>query len=122
MPVCFALAEVGDGAPRLYTPLDEKPKRVADPHALARVRDIVGRPEVTLLADRWDEAWDNLAWLRLDGRATLLEPGPGQGSGTEHASAVAALRARYAQYADHDLAGRPIIRVDITGARRWGSI
>jgi PPOX class probable F420-dependent enzyme len=120
--VCFALVEADDGSARLYTPLDEKPKLVADPRLLARVRDISTRPEVTLLADRWTEDWDNLAWLRLEGRATLLEPGPEQGSGKEHASAVAALRARYVQYSAHDLPNRPIIRVDLIRARSWGSI
>ena len=122
VPACFALAEADDGSTRLYTPLDEKPKRVADPHFLARVHDIAARPEVTLLADRWEEDWDNLAWIRLDGRAMLLEPGPDQWSGEEHASAVAALRSRYAQYSAHDLNGRPIIRVDLISARSWGSI
>ena len=122
VPVCFTLAEADDGGPRLYIPLDEKPKRVADPRLLARVRDILARPDVTLLADRWDESWENLAWLRLEGRAMLLEPGPERLDGTEHALAASALHARYAQYAAHDLAGRPIIRVEITRARSWGSI
>ncbi len=37
VPVCFALAPDDDarGRPILYTPLDEKPKRVGDPHHLA---------------------------------------------------------------------------------------
>lgn len=125
VPVCFALIEVGgDGdGPRLYTPLDNKPKRVADPRRLARVRDIAARPEVTLLADRWDEDWDRLAWLRLHGVASLLEPAVEEVSGAaqaaEHAAAVSALRARYSQYASHNLATRPIIRVALTAAVSW---
>jgi hypothetical protein len=53
VPICFAIK--GDGrraadpdAVSLYSPLDEKPKRVDDLRRLARVRDIVARPEVTL--------------------------------------------------------------------------
>ena len=76
VPVCFVAH-----FPVLYTPLDEKPKHEADPHALARVRDIQGRPEVTLLVDRWDEDWSRLAWLRLHGQATLLEPSDDDGRG-----------------------------------------
>ena len=121
VPVCFAPIFVeggaGDAALRIYTPLDDKPKRAADPHMLARVRDLLARPEVTLLVDRWDEDWTRLAWLRLHGTATLIEPGSGQGS--EHAAAVAALRERYVQYAGHDLSTRPVIRIDVARARSW---
>ncbi len=128
VPVCFALAErSGSEPPCLYTPLDEKPKRVADPHMLARVRDIAARPRVTLLADRWDEDWGRLAWMRLSGLASLVEPGTPRPAmeardSTEHAAAVASLRARYPQYATHDLAVRPIIRILLTGALSWGSL
>ena len=66
--------------------------------ALARVRDIAADPRVTILVDRWDEDWTRLAWLRAEGRATLLDPG----ADTEHAAVVAALRAKYPQYATTD--------------------
>ena len=130
VPVCFALVEGGaDGGiadeaeVRMYSALDEKPKRVFDPHLLARVRDIEARPVVTLMADRWDEDWSHLAWLRLYGTATLLEPRQGEGSDQgEHVAAVSALRARYPQYASQDLAARPIIRVVITRTLSWGTL
>jgi PPOX class probable F420-dependent enzyme len=112
VPVCFVV--LGDVA---YTPLDEKPKRDADPRALARVRDVLADPRVTMLADRWDEDWGRLAWIRLRGTAALLEPGPG---GAEHARAVAALRAKYPQYGSHALEGRPVIRIAIDGVAAWG--
>lgn len=73
VPVCFALAPAPLDV--LYTPLDAKPKRAADPRDLARVRDVLARPRVALLADRWDEDWSRLAWLRLEADARLLEPG-----------------------------------------------
>jgi PPOX class probable F420-dependent enzyme len=127
VPACFALRDSAAGAPLLYCPLDEKPKRVADPHLLARVRDIAARPSVTLLADVWDEDWDRLAWLRLHGTAAILEP---QVHGeaaiiadwTEHEAAVSALRLRYPQYRSHDLLSRPMIRVSITRAVSWGRL
>ena len=71
VPICFV---VDDAEPTLYTPIDDKPKRDDDPLALARVRDIAADPRVTILVDRWDEDWTRLAWLRAEGRATLLEP------------------------------------------------
>jgi PPOX class probable F420-dependent enzyme len=127
VPVCFALRDSAAGAPLLYCPLDEKPKRVADPHFLARVRDIAARPSVTLLADVWDEDWDRLAWLRLYGSATILEPlvrdEPALiADRTEHEAAVSALRLRYPQYRSHDLLSRPLIRVSIARAVSWGSL
>ena len=55
---------------------------------------------VTLLVDRWSEDWSELEWLRLEGRARLLDP---DDAPAQHAAAVALLRARYPQYT-----GRPL--------------
>jgi PPOX class probable F420-dependent enzyme len=111
VPIAFASA---DGI--LYTALDEKPKRVAEPHDLARVRDILARPEVTVLVDEWHEDWTRLAWERLYGRAELLESGA-----AEHAEAVKLLRQRYPQYEEHRLEERPIIRVTIDRTVSWSA-
>lgn len=114
VPICFVVA--GD-PPILYTPIDDKPKRNDDPLALARVRDIQADPRVTLLVDRWDEDWTRLVWLRAEGRATMLDP---DAAADEHASAVAALRAKYPQYATHRLDKRPIIRITLQRVVAWG--
>ena len=84
MPFAFAVdATTEADLPVLYSALDEKPKSVADPRELGRVRDILARPSVSVLVDRWSEDWSELAWLRLDGNALLIEPtGPGRGRGT----------------------------------------
>ena len=113
VPICFVLAA---DSTVLYTPLDDKPKATDDPLALARVRDIAADPRVAILADRWDEDWHRLAWLRAEGRASLLDPGP------EHATAVAALRATYPQYATHRLDDRPLIRIEIDRVTTWGDL
>lgn len=118
VPICFVLDEV---QPILYTPLDEKPKTVDEPRRLARVRDLLADPRVTVLVDRWDEDWARLAWLRCLGNASLLEPGPTADT-AEHASAVTALRAKYPQYAAHRLEARPIIRIAIQHATSWGPL
>jgi PPOX class probable F420-dependent enzyme len=113
VPVCFVLIDTDLGF-RLYSPLDEKPKRSADPLGLARVRDIVARPEVSFLADRWDEDWAGLAWVRVLGLARLLER-----ASPEHGAAVAALRDKYAQYATHHLEDRPVVAIDPLRVVSW---
>ncbi len=113
VPICFVL---DPARPIVYTPLDDKPKRVDDVRRLARVRDLLARPEVTVLVDRWDEDWTRLAWLRLGGRAGLLEPG----ATSAHGRVLADLREKYPQYVAHDLESRPIIRIAIETVASWG--
>lgn len=122
VPVCFVLADAADeqGRAIVYSPIDEKPKASPDPRRLARVQDLLVLPTVTLLIDRWSEDWTHLGWIRLTGRAVLLEPEPREVE--EHAAAVAALRTKYPQYAGHDLEHRPVIRMAIDRVQRWGDV
>jgi PPOX class probable F420-dependent enzyme len=115
VPICLVL---DPARPVVYTPLDDKPKRVDDIRSLARVRDLFVRPDVSLLADRWDEDWGKLGWLRLGGHADLLEPT----EAPDHATVVAALREKYPQYVAHDLDTRPIIRIAIERVTSWGDL
>jgi PPOX class probable F420-dependent enzyme len=112
VPICFV---VDPERPIVWTPIDEKPKRVDDPLALARVRDIAADPRVSLLVDRWDEDWTRLAWLRCEGRATLVQP-----DDADHPRVVADLRAKYPQYHEHRLETRPLIRIDLERSTSWG--
>lgn len=112
VPVCFAL----DGD-RLVTPIDEKPKASADPLRLGRVRDILERPEVTMLVDRWDADWARLAWLRVDGRARLVEP-----ETTGHSGALSALRERYLEYRSMALERLPVIVIDPSHVVSWSDL
>jgi PPOX class probable F420-dependent enzyme len=109
----------GDPTPVIYSALDEKPKSVSDPRHLARVRDIRERPRVSVLVDRWDEDWNRLAWLRLDGSAQVMEPT--DSSGQEHSAAVRLLRERYQQYESMAIEQRPMIRVAIDHVARWSA-
>jgi PPOX class probable F420-dependent enzyme len=121
VPICFVIAEPGGEDPRttVWSPLDAKPKQKADVRRLARVRDIVARPEVTLLFERWSEDWSRLAWLRARGLARLVEP---IDAAEPHRRAVDALRAKYPQYRDQQLETRPMIRVVIIGATGWSAM
>ena len=116
VPVCYHATLDERGVWTLDIALDEKPKGVA-PHALRRVRNLLAHPAVALLIDRYDDDdWARLAFLRVDGRATLLEPGD-----PAHAPAVAALRAKYPQYRAMALDERPIIRITPTGVSGWSA-
>ena len=99
----------------LYTPLDRKPKRDDDWHALRRVRNIETNGRVAIVVDRYDEDWSHLAWVMVEGVATILE------SGEERDAAAALLVAKYAQYETLPLVGRPIVRVEIERASEWSS-
>ena len=117
VPCCFAVHPARD---RLWTPIDEKPKRSADPRQLGRVTDLLAWPGVSLLVDRWSEDWFQLAWLRIYGQASLLESDEAPAA-AERLMAIAALRERYPQYRSHDLESRPIIAIDVTEAVRWAT-
>ncbi len=99
----------------LYTPLDRKPKRDDDWHALRRVRNIETNGRVSIVVDRYDEDWSQLAWVLLEGVATILE------SGEEREAAAALLREKYAQYETLPLDDRPIVRVEIERGTEWSS-
>jgi PPOX class probable F420-dependent enzyme len=101
VPVTFALA--GD---TIVTAVDGKPKRGTP---LRRFENVAADPRVSILVDVYDTDWTRLWWARADGRATVL------GAGAELERALAALRARYPQYATVALTGPAmVIAVD-----RW---
>ena len=106
VPVCFAA--VGDAC---YSAVDDKPKTTA---ALARLANVAAQPAVALLVDHYDEDWETLWWVRADGVARLVEGGP------ERDAAVAALRAKYAQYADHRLVDA-VLAIEITRWSGWAA-
>jgi PPOX class probable F420-dependent enzyme len=108
VPIVFVL----DGD-RLYFPLDRKPKREDDWHALRRVRNIETNGRVSIVVDHYEEDWTKLAWVLLEGVATILE------SGSERDAAAAALAAKYAQYEGGGLVDRPVVRVAIERAVQW---
>jgi PPOX class probable F420-dependent enzyme len=88
VPIVFARS---NGA--LWSALDGKPKRGRE---LARVRNLRRDSRVCLLLDHYDPDWRALWWLRLDARAEVVDA---KEQRPEVAHAVAALRAKYPQYA-----------------------
>jgi len=109
VPVCYAF----DGA-RFYTPLDEKPKRVAGSE-LRRVRNIEARHEASLLVDQYDDDWSRLGYVLVHGRADVLMP-----EDAAHAHALVLLRERYHQYRTMALETLPVIVITPDRVVSWG--
>src|SRR5438132_12772175 len=86
VPVCYAF----DGT-RFYTPLDEKPKRVAGTQ-LRRVRNIEYRHEASLVIDQYDDDRSHLGYVLVSGQADMLEP-----NHESHSHSQASFRERYLQ-------------------------
>jgi PPOX class probable F420-dependent enzyme len=90
VPIVFARAQG-----LLWSPIDAKPKAEG---SLARVRHLRANPAASLLLDHYADDWSRLWWLRVDATAHVLEPATVE-SEPAVAEAVAALRAKYPQYA-----------------------
>ena len=103
VPVCFAL--FGE---RLYWAVDAKPKHTRN---LRRLRNIAHNPRVSLVVDEWDEDWRRLRWVMVEGTAVEVT------DAAERTRALAALVAKYPQYATMQLATVAHAVVAITPAR-----
>ena len=105
---CFAVQ--GD---RVWTAVDAKPKATTRLQRLANVR---AHPRASLLVDHYEEDWDALWWVRVDGPAAVLSAG-----GTEHEAALAALVAKYPQYGVAPPTGE-VIAVEVERWRGWSAV
>jgi PPOX class probable F420-dependent enzyme len=105
VPVTFAVeGEV------IWTAVDHKPKRT---RALKRLANIETNPRVALLVDHYsDDDWSALWWVRADGTARVIERPP--------PAALAALGARYGQYAERPPEG-PAIAVTVERWSGWSA-
>ena len=111
VPICY----VFDGV-AISLVLDEKPKRVPATR-LKRVRNILANPQVAVVVDDYAEDWSQLAYVLVQGRARLAEPGD-----PVHAPTLALLVEKYPQYQAMALDDRPIIRVEVMAAMAWGAL
>jgi PPOX class probable F420-dependent enzyme len=106
VPIVFAV----DGD-TLYSAVDRKPKRS---QTLRRIENARVRPDVTILVDHYSEDWSALWWIRLRGRARVLD------DGEERERALALLQEKYPQYRDEPPDG-PVLAVDVNEVRDWSA-
>jgi PPOX class probable F420-dependent enzyme len=66
VPVVFAF----DGE-KYYIPVDEKPK-IIKPDKLRRIKNIEVNPAVALLIDEYNEDWNKLLFVLIQGQASIL--------------------------------------------------
>ncbi|HKF75790.1 MAG TPA: TIGR03668 family PPOX class F420-dependent oxidoreductase [Candidatus Dormibacteraeota bacterium] len=106
VPFCYVL----DGD-TVYSAVDRKPKRTLD---LRRLVNAAAEPRVSVLVDHYEDDWSRLWWVRLDGRARRLSPGP------EAGRALDALAAKYPQYRAARPPG-PVLRIDVERWTAWAA-
>ncbi len=117
------LATAGDGRPHLVpvvfavdgdtvvTAVDHKPKST---RRLARLYNLERDPRCTLLVDHYEDDWDRLWWVRVDGTAVV------DGAPPAVESAARLLAERYPQYEEDPPPG-PVIRMTIERVTGWAA-
>ena len=111
VPICY----VYDGS-RLYSAVDEKPKRFA-PNALRRLVNIRNNARICLIVDEYDEDWNRLRFVIIHGTAEIVL------AGSEHTHALDLLRKKYPQYRTMVLAEtrNAVIAITPTKIISWGT-
>ena len=105
VPCCFVLSDEV-----LYSPVDAKPKSTV---ALRRLDNIRAVPWAVMLVDHYDDDdWAALRWVRIDGRARVIDSGP------EFDHALQLLAGKYEQCL-RDAPRGPVIAIDVTGWWAW---
>jgi PPOX class probable F420-dependent enzyme len=101
VPICFVVAD-----DVVYSAVDQKPKRH---QRLQRVSNVRETGTASLLIDEYRDDWTQLWWVRLDGRARIVD------SPAEAERAIRSLSDKYPQYRDQPPTG-PVLAVDV---ERW---
>jgi PPOX class probable F420-dependent enzyme len=106
VPISFAVDEL-----TLYFAVDAKPKRTTN---LKRLRNIAANHAVSVLVDHYEDDWERLWWVRLDGRARIVT------DGAEVQRALNLLAGRYSQYRATAPTG-PVVAVAIEDMTGWSA-
>jgi PPOX class probable F420-dependent enzyme len=106
VPITFAL----DGD-TIFFAVDAKPKRTTD---LKRLRNIAANPSVSVLVDHYDEDWNRLWWVRIDGTARVVD------NAAQAGHALDQLVSRYPQYRRARPSG-PVVAISIQRITGWAA-
>ena len=101
VPICFVLTN-----DVVYSAVDDKPKRH---RRLQRISNVKATEAASLLIDEYEDDWSRLWWIRLDGRARLVD------NTAEAERAISLLSDKYPQYLDRPPSG-PVLAIDV---QRW---
>lgn len=117
VPITFALlpGAAEDARDVLVTAVDGKPKRTTD---LARTRNIVADPRVSVLVNDYDDDWSRLWWTRADCDGRLVPPTPE--TAPWRARLLTALAAKYPQYRGAAPTG-PLIELRVRRLSGWSA-
>jgi PPOX class probable F420-dependent enzyme len=106
VPIVFAL-----DAETVAFAVDDKPKRTRELRRLANIR---ADPRLSVLVDHYEEDWAAVWWVRVDGRARVVDAGPA------FDRVVALLAEKYPQYAADPPPG-PAVLIEVETWRWWSS-
>jgi len=111
VPLCFWF----DGG-NFYFVIDQKPKRRTG-LKLKRMRNIVANPKVALIIDHYEEDWNQLAYILVDGHARVVE------EQEEYLLALRNLRDKYPQYRNMALSreNNLMVRIEPERVHMWGA-
>ena len=109
LPICFTLIDAS-----AYFSIDGKPKKKGGP--LKRLKNLIENPRAALVIDHYEEDWQRLGWVMLQGAAEILE------RGDEHDLAQAKLRERYPQLSSMEIASLPVVAIRIAHVSSWGCL
>lgn len=105
VPITFTLLEG-----HVVHAIDHKPKTTT---RLQRLVNIEANPSASFLVDHYEEDWERLWWVRIDGTAAVLD-------GPQGRAAVAGLAEKYPAYRDRPPQG-PVVEVRVERVRWWES-
>ena len=103
VPCCFVVED-----DTVYSAVDAKPKTTL---ALRRLANVRAHPWASMVVDHYEDDWDALWWVRVDGPGRVVDAGP------ERVLALELLAAKYAPYREQPPPG-PVLAVDV---QRWTS-
>jgi PPOX class probable F420-dependent enzyme len=106
VPITFA---TGDDV--LYFAVDAKPKRTTN---LKRLQNIAANPAVSVLVDHYEDDWNKLWWVRVDGTARIVK------DAAEAERAIEMLTKRYPQYRRARPSG-PVVAISVDRITGWSS-
>lgn len=110
LPICFAMI-----LSSAYFSIDEKPKKQSG-RPLKRLQNLIDNPKAALVVDHYEENWERLGWVMLQGSAEILE------RGDEHDAAQRRLLERYPQLRSMKIQALPVVAIRVGHVSSWGSL